>query len=96
MEQRGHFCAYKGPASVNTETGLITSVVVASGNWSEGRQCPKVAEKDLGLRLPVQTVAADRDYDNTGNHHLLRCKGLHSAVALNRYRTEKSKLNCQK
>ena len=41
------------------------------------------------------TVTADRAYDNGDNHYLLETEGIHSAIILNRYRTEKKDSNKQ-
>jgi len=63
------------------------------------RQTEQVAKLDLapkeslGLGLPAHTIAADRRYDGSGNHCLLRSLGLHSAIRLNQYRTRKKDEN---
>jgi len=63
------------------------------------RQTEQVAKLDLapkeslGLGLPAHTIAADRRYDGSGNHCLLRSLGLHSAIRLNEYRTCKKDKN---
>ncbi len=43
--------------------------------------------------LPVEIYAADRGYDDTENHYLLETKGMHSAIILNDYRTQKKDKN---
>jgi hypothetical protein len=43
----------------------------------------------------VDTYAADRGYDDGENHYLLETLGCHSAIILNRYRTEKKDKNKQ-
>jgi IS5 family transposase len=52
-------------------------------------------KKDRRQGLPVDTYAADRGYDNGENHYLPETLGIHSAVLLNRYRTEKKDKNKQ-
>jgi len=93
VRQKVYFHGYKAHVSLNAETGLITSALVTPGNGHDGHQLPKLLEKDLDLGLPFDTVAADRAYDDSGNHYLLRSKGLHSAIRLNDYRTRKKDKN---
>jgi len=45
------------------------------------------------LGLPVKMVAADRAYDDTRNHYMLKVRGVHSAIRLNDYRTQKKDNN---
>lgn len=52
-------------------------------------------EKDLEQDLPIRIVAADRAYDDGNNHYLLEHHGLHSAIHLNDYRTQKKDKNKQ-
>lgn len=93
LQQKEYFHGYKGHVSLNAATGLVTSVLVTPGNANDGRQFPKVWQKDEDLGLPVETVAADRAYDDSRNHYLLQSKGVHSAIRLNDYRTEKKDKN---
>jgi IS5 family transposase len=88
-EKTVYFYGYKAHASLNAHSGLITSLVHTAGNAHDGHQLPRLLDKDLAQRLPVQTVAADRGYDDSDNHYLLWSKGMHSAISLNDYRTEK-------
>jgi len=84
-----YFYGYKAHASLNAESGLITSLVHTPGNAYDGHQLPKLLCKDLAQGLPVQIVSADRGYDDSDNHWLLWSKDIHSAISLNDYRTEK-------
>jgi IS5 family transposase len=84
-----YFYGYKAHASLNAETGFITSLVHTPGNAYDGHQLPRLLDKDLAQGLPVQIVSADRGYDDSDNHYLLWSKGIHSAILLNDYRTEK-------
>ena len=89
VEQVEHFYGYKAHTSLNSEAEMITSVVVTGGNENDGKQFPKLVTQDRGQDLPVDTYSGDRGYDDTENHYLLESRGLHSAIKLNRYRTEK-------
>jgi IS5 family transposase len=93
VKQKKYFFGDKAHVSFNAETEIITSVLVTPGNGHDGHQLPKLLEKDLALGLPVDTVAADRAYDDTRNHYMLRSMGLHSAIRLNEYRTRKKDKN---
>jgi IS5 family transposase len=93
LTQKVYFYGYKGHVSLNAAAGLITSTLVTPGNAPDGRQFPRLFERDLALGLPVQTVAADRAYDDTRNHYMLKVRGVHSAIRLNDYRTQKKDKN---
>jgi len=93
IRQTVYFYGYKGHVSLNAETGLITSAIVTAGNAHDGRQFPRVFERDLALGLPIEIVAADRAYDDTRNHYMLEVRGVHSAIRLNDYRTKKKGKN---
>ena len=87
------FHGYKLHSSLNAQTGLITSITHTPGNAYDGHQLPALVEKDLAQGLPVDTVTADRSYDDSDNHVFLASKGIHSAIRLNRYRTRKKDLH---
>lgn len=93
LRQKVYFYSYKGHVSLNAETGLITSALVTPGNAPDGRQFPRLFERDLALGLPVEVVAADRAYDDTRNHYMLKVRGVHSAIRLNDYRIQKKDKN---
>jgi len=88
-----YFYGYKMHTSLNAEAEMITSIVVTGGNGPDGKQFPKLVQKDSELQLPVEIYSADRGYDDGENHFLLEGRGLHSAIRLNRYRTEKKDRN---
>ena len=90
-----YFYGYKMHTAMNAESEMITSLVVTGGNAHDGKQFPTLVEKDREQELPVETYAADRGYDDGDNHYLLETRGLHSAIILNRYRTEKKDGNKQ-
>ena len=87
--QKEYFFGYKAHVSMNAETGLITSIRVTAGNAPDGKQMPALLSRDQALHLPIDTVAADKAYDDTLNHFLLWSQDLYSAIRLNTYRTEK-------
>jgi IS5 family transposase len=93
VTQREYFYGYKMHTSMNAEAEMITSVVVTAGNGHDGKQFAKLVERDEVLGLPIETYAGDRGYDGGENHYLLESKGLHSAIRLNDYRTEKKDKN---
>jgi IS5 family transposase len=74
---------------MNTGSDLITSLGITPGNAYDGHRLPELVESDLRKELPISTVTADRAYDDGENHYLLATKGIHSAIILNDYRTQK-------
>ena len=89
VEQKEYFYGYKAHVSLNAESGLITSMVHAPGDAYDGHELPKLLQKDLAQGLPVEIVTADRAYDDSNNHQLLWNQGIHSAIRLHSYRTQK-------
>jgi IS5 family transposase len=88
-----YFYGYKTHAAMNAKSEMITSLVVTGGNAHDGKQFPTLVEKDEEQGLPIDTYAGDRGYDDSENHYLLETLGKHSAITLNRYRTEKKDKN---
>ena len=80
---------------MNAENHLITSVIVTSGEAYDGHLLLELLERDVAQGVPLDTVAADRGYDDGNNHYLLRSKGLHSAIHLKDIRTKKKDSNKQ-
>ncbi len=66
---------------------MITSLVVTGGNARDGKQFPKLVEKDEEHELPVDTYAADRGYDNGENHYLLETLKMHFCWSVIRWST---------
>lgn len=93
VEHKEYFYGYKTHTSLNAEAEMITSVTVTAGNAPGGKQLLKLVEQDLAQGLPVETYSGDRGYDDSENHYGLINQGLHSALKLNRYRTEKKDRN---
>jgi IS5 family transposase len=88
-----YFYGYKTHATMNAESEMITSLVVTGGNAHDGKQFPTLVEKDGEQDLRIGTYAADRGYDDSENHYLLQTLGMHSAIILNDYRTQKKDKN---
>ena len=88
-----HFYGYKAHVSLNAETGLITSVVVTSGERYDGHLLRPLVARDLAQGLPVAVYTADRGYDDGENHALLAARGLKSALRLKSTRTAKKNGN---
>jgi IS5 family transposase len=88
-----YFYGYKTHTSMNAKAEMITSLVVTSGNQTDGKQFRALVEGDEGQKLPVGIYAGDRGYDDTENHFLLETKKLHSSLKLNDYRTKKKDKN---
>jgi len=91
--KRRTFYGYKMHATMNAESEMITGLVVTGGNAHDGKQFPKLVEKDEELELEIETYSGDRAYDDSENHYLLETQEKHSAIILNRYRTEKKDAN---
>jgi IS5 family transposase len=88
-----YFYGHKTHAAMNAESEMITSLVVTGGNAHDGKQFPTLVEKDREQGLPIDTYAADRGYDDSENHFLLETLGMHSAIIMNDYRTQKKDKN---
>jgi len=89
VKVRKSFLGYKAHYSMDSQSGMITSMVPTGGHAHDGKQLPKLLEKDEALGLEIELVSADRGYDDSDNHVLLWTKGIHSAIHLNDYRTRK-------
>ena len=85
-----HFFGYKAHVSLNAENGIITSLVVTTGEAYDGHYLPPLVVRDKPrLGLPVTVYAGDWGYDDGENHALLAAQGLKSALRLYAYRTQK-------
>ena len=94
-EQTEYFYGYKAHVSLNAENGLITSLEVTSGEVYDGHHFCSLVDHDLEQKLPVDTYAGDKGYDEGNNHYYLEQCGLHSAIRLKKTRTEKKDANKQ-
>lgn len=94
IEQTEYFFGFKSHVSLNSETHLITSLLPSSGNAWDGHYFKSLVERDLTMGLPVETVAADRSYDDHDLHYFLQEeKKLYSAILLKKTRTQKKDKN---
>lgn len=84
-----YFYGYKDQVSLNAESGLVTSVIPGHADDYDGHKFQRLVEKDLEKGLAVDTVAADKGYDDGENHYYLEKKGINSAIRLKRNRTQK-------
>jgi len=95
VEQTEYFYGYKAHASMNSESGIITSLKVTSGEAYDGHHFCSLVDHDLEQGLPVDTYAGDKGYDDSNNHYYLESHGLHSAIRLKKTRTEKKDVHKQ-
>ncbi|MBI9045475.1 MAG: transposase [Anaerolineaceae bacterium] len=93
-EQVEYFYGYKAHVSLNSATHLITSLQPSPGNKWDGHFFKWLVEQDLLQKLPIDTVGADKAYDDHDLHYLLQEeKKLNSAILLKKTRTEKKDVN---
>jgi len=81
---------YKTHASVNAETGIVTTVVVTHGDYADNKAFPQLRAHDRALNLPTQAYGGDKAYDDTDLYERLAVEGLDIAVTLHNYRTAKN------
>jgi len=93
--QTEYFFGYKAHISLNADNGLITSVEVTSGEAYDGHHFCTLVDHDLEQKLPVDTYAGDKGYDDGNNHYYLGLCGLHSAIRIRKNRIEKKDSNKQ-
>lgn len=88
-KQREYFHGYKGHASINAQTNLITSITTTAGNEPDNKQFVKVANKDNRIKGLKQdrTYSADRAYDDGDIHEYLKNKKFGNAIKLKKTRT---------
>ncbi len=84
-----YYFGYKDQVSHNAETGLVTSIIPGRADDYDGHKFQGLVEKDLEKGIEIDTVAADKGYDDGDNHYYLDKKGINSAISLNRRRTQK-------
>jgi len=89
VKQTEYFYGYKQHVSLNAATGLITSVTHTAGNAYDGHELPTLVKSDVAQGIPVESVTADKAYDDGENHEFLWSNNMHSAIRLNDYRTDK-------
>jgi hypothetical protein len=54
---------------MNSESGIITSLKVTSGEAYDGHHFCSLVDHDLEQGLPVDTYAGDKGYDDSNNHY---------------------------
>lgn len=89
------FFGFKAHASVNEQSHMITSLAVSPGNRWDGDFLRRLVSSDRDLGLEVQTVVADRGYDDSDLHVFLQSLDIRNAINLNNYRTNKKDPNKQ-
>ena len=68
LEQTEYFFGYKTHVRLNAQSGLITSLEVTPGDTYDGHHFCSLVSNDLKQKLPVDTYAADKGYDDGENH----------------------------
>ncbi len=66
---------------------------MTSGEAYDGHHFCSLVEHDLEQKLPVETYAADKGYDDGNNHFYLEQRGLHTAIRLKDMRLRKKDKN---
>lgn len=84
-----YYYGYKDQVSLNAETGLVTSVIPGRADDYDGHKFQRLIEKDLEKGVKIDTVTADKGYDDGENHFYLEKKSINSAIRLKRSRTQK-------
>jgi transposase, IS5 family len=87
-----HF-GYKSHLSMDTGTGIITSVKPTTGEAADNKQMPDLVAHDAALGIPADTYAGDKGYDDGDLHDLLWDMNKFSALRLRGFRTTKTDAN---
>ena len=74
------FVGYKAHLALDADSRIITKEEATPANVNEGRELPRVLEKN------AFRVTADKAYDTNRNHNLLADWNIHSAIVLKRNR----------
>jgi len=88
------YLGYKTHASLDAQTGLITSLLPTRGSAADNKQFAKLLAHDEEVGVDALIYTADKAYDDTDLHYRLWEAGKHSALMLNDYRTDESKAHC--
>jgi len=91
--QQIRYRGYKTHASVNAQTGIVTTVHPDIGDSADNKAFPTLRAHDRELDLPTQAYGGDKAYDDTDVYERLTVEGLDIAVTLNDYRTAKKDAN---
>jgi IS5 family transposase len=89
------YLGYKTHASLDAQTGLVTSIIPTFGDVADNTQMPGLVAHDAALGVPAETYAGDKAYDDGDLHDLLWTLHKHSALRLNKKRTTKKDPNKQ-
>lgn len=84
---------YKTHVSQDAETGIVTSIKPTTGCSADNKQFLDLVKSDMELGVTPDTYTADKGYDDGDLHAELQKQGKHSALMLNRQRTEKKNAN---
>jgi IS5 family transposase len=84
---------YKTHASQDADTGIVTSIKPTTGCSADNKQFLDLVKSDTELGVTADTYTADKGYDDGDLHAELQKQGKHSALMLNRQRTEKKNAN---
>ena len=90
------YLGYKTHASVDAETGIVTSIVPERGNSADNKAFPALLEHDRSLGLSTETYGGDKAYDDTDLFERIEELGLHVGIKLRRTRTTKKDANKQR
>jgi len=99
--QKQCFLGYKTHASLNEDTGIVTSLKVTPGNKYDGKYLLDLVKKDKKRGLTTkkklnglkQIYAADKGYDDGDNHTFLKTRGLGDAIRIRDIRLTKKDKN---
>jgi len=92
-DEQVKYLGYKTHVSMDTGTGLVTSITPTWGDSADNKQMPGLVAHDTTLGIPAETYTADRAYDDGDLHELLWAQHKHSALHLNTKRTTKKDAN---
>lgn len=90
------FLGYKTHASVDAETGIVTSIVPDRGHSADNKAFPALLEHDRALGLSTDTYGGDKAYDDTDLFERIEQLGLHVGIKLRHTRTTKKDANKQR
>lgn len=91
--RRIRYRGFKTHASVNAETGVVTTIIPAWGNTADNKAFPDLRDHDRGLDLPTRIYAGDKAYDDTDIYSRLEQEGLAIGITLRNFRTQKKDKN---
>ncbi len=87
VEIKEEFYGYKAHVSLNTQTGITTSLKVTPGNEYDGKFFTPLLKKDKRVGVKPTIYTADKAYDDGDNHTYLKDSNLGDALCLKDTRT---------